>query len=173
MIKNHLWWYSSSKLWVNAILDLSHGFHAHWMKERTVLNASSSDSDRYLLRLRGMKRPVTTLVILATAFVCLLILVLAGAFYFCIPHSATGRCWRGQHEYCPNDRCTDGIHPQNRKCCVDRSFGTSGSRRYRCTRTRPAAGSPGWNSQGQLRTTRIICLNTPQVVQHRSIVFVT
>jgi len=44
------------------------------------LNASSSDSDRYLLRLRGMKRPVTTLVILATAFVCLLILVLAGAF---------------------------------------------------------------------------------------------
>lgn len=44
------------------------------------MNASSSDSDRYLLRLSGMKRPVTTLVIFATALVCLLILVLAGAF---------------------------------------------------------------------------------------------
>ncbi|WP_250981575.1 hypothetical protein [Rahnella sp. CG8] len=44
------------------------------------MNASPNDSDRYLLRLNGMKRPVTTLIIFATAFVCLLILVLAGAF---------------------------------------------------------------------------------------------
>lgn len=50
------------------------------MKVRTVLNASPNDSDGYLIRLSGMKRPVTTLVILATALVCLLILVLTGAF---------------------------------------------------------------------------------------------
>ena len=44
------------------------------------MNVSPNASDSYLIRLSGMKRPVTALVIFATALVCLLILVLAGAF---------------------------------------------------------------------------------------------
>jgi diguanylate cyclase (GGDEF)-like protein len=50
------------------------------MKEKAVLNVSPNDSDRSLVRLSGMKRPVTALVILATTVVCLLILAFAGAF---------------------------------------------------------------------------------------------
>ena len=44
------------------------------------MNASPHDSESYLISLSVKKRPVTALVILATAVVCLLVLVFAGAF---------------------------------------------------------------------------------------------